>query len=64
MELATDIMAILGWGLFGHLLPVFVIIYKNGIDTFSGYEVGTERKEFRLVSAISFALIAASLVLE
>jgi len=54
MELATDIMAILGWGLFG--VWITPILFKNMNS--DELMIGT------LFGGISFALIAASLVLE
>ena len=56
MELATDIMAILGWALIGAIIPCLKI--------FSFDEESKEGEIASKVLFVSFALIAASLVLE
>lgn len=54
MELATDIMAILGWALFGFMLPILIEI-RSGQCTGNAYT--------SLGVLTSFGLIAASIVL-
>lgn len=55
MELATDIMAIIGWALFGSVIPC-LSVFKFDSDTKDG-EFASK------VLFISFGLIAASFVL-
>lgn len=55
MELATDIMAILGWALFGAIIPCLKI-FSFDENTKDG-EIASK------VIFISFGLIAASIVL-
>lgn len=55
MELATDIMAIIGFLGIGRLFPCFMVWYGGGDKT--------TNKNQGWVCAISFGLIAASLVL-
>jgi hypothetical protein len=52
MELATDIMAIIGWALFGIHFPAWI------------YSLATKNIEFKYrYLGLSFGLIAASFVL-
>lgn len=56
MELATDIMAILGWALFGGMFPGFLFTLRK-------HEGDEQGDAIIITCAISFGLIAASLVL-
>lgn len=57
MEIATDIMAILGWGALGALSHGCVYAFRSHeSDECNEYSIAT--------CIIAFALIAASLVLE
>lgn len=56
MELATEIMAIIGWASFGGLLPGMLYTFRSHRDDEQGDRV-------ILTSALTFALIAASFVL-
>lgn len=56
MELATDIMAIIGWASFGGLLPGMLYTFRSHRDDEQGDGV-------IITSALTFALIAASFVL-
>ena len=55
MELATDIMAIIGFTGFGRIFPIIVVFFGGG-DHFTNKQQGW-------VCAASFCLIAASFVL-
>jgi len=56
MELATDIMAILGWALFGLLAPVL-------FSYLGGTKESVSTTYDMIMGLISFGLIAASIVL-
>lgn len=60
MELATDIMAIIGWALFGFLLPAHLAMFRDGASVFGDDLV---QLSYWAWSALSFGLIAASFVL-
>jgi hypothetical protein len=55
IEIATDIMAILGWALFGVIVPSLMCIFSTLNLTIS--------KKIVFISSLSFGLIAASIVL-
>jgi hypothetical protein len=61
MELLTDILAIAGWALLGFTIPTHIALIRDGEKIF-----GDELKALIIYcasSALSFALIAASIVL-
>jgi len=60
MELATDIMAIIGWALFGFCLPTHLAVFRDGASVFGD---GESQLTYWVFNALSFGLIAASFVL-
>jgi hypothetical protein len=56
MELATDIMAIVGWASIGGMFPGFLFTFRKHEDDMQGDAI-------IITCAISFGLIAASIVL-
>lgn len=60
MELLTDILAIAGRALFGFCLPTHLAIFRDGASVFGD---DNAQLSYWVWSAISFGLIAASLVL-
>lgn len=55
MELLTDILAIAGWALFGFIFPNLFLVFDRSEGEF--------RALTNMACALSFGLIAASLVL-
>lgn len=60
MEMLTDFMAILGWGLFGFCLPTHLAVFRDGSCVFGDDK---SQLQYWVFNAISFGLIAASFVL-
>jgi len=62
MELLTDVLAIAGWAMLGFVLPTHIAVFRSGSNVFGdGYDGAT--LSYWIYSALSFGLIAASLVL-
>jgi hypothetical protein len=60
MELATDIMAILGWAMIGFCLPTHIAIFRDGASVFGN---DSAQLTYWIFNSLSFGLIAASIVL-